>query len=109
MLDKVRIFDGHIFRVSTEDRQLAIVEVDLGSFSVILVFAGELLSFKSIENFGNSFSRLGQHRFERDAYVFLGQLISYAGLMVQNLPGVSLIVSCNSLGPPSRRGGTTIS
>lgn len=39
----------------------------LSSFTVVFIFAGEPLVLKSVQNFANGFSGLGQHGFERYA------------------------------------------
>lgn len=86
--DKIRVLDCHVFRVSREDGDGAICETmnleigrslsehehlherlseqngkmtDLGSFSIILVLAGEFRALEFVENFSDGLSGLGQH------------------------------------------------
>lgn len=67
LLDDVRVLDTHVLTIPREDLDRSSFEVmDLSALSIVLVLAGELLAFESIEHFGDGLCRLGEHRLERD-------------------------------------------
>lgn len=69
LLDEIRVLFAHIFRVSAEHANFAVLEhVHLRTLAIILVLTREPLALETIENLADRLRRLREHRFERDAW-----------------------------------------